>query len=87
MKLTENVGKNEKVVTSGKWQMPILQDFQAWGMNALKYSSPVILLILVSIQAGQSWDEIKLAVYALVLQNAINVFSKLAGTNKYVVEK
>lgn len=85
-KLTKNVDKNEKVVISEKRELK-LQDLKEWGMNALKYSSPVLLMIALAVQAGQSWDEIKIAVYALLLQNIINVLTKWSGEQKYVVEK
>lgn len=87
VKLTEVVAKDEKVVVSKAWSKPIWEDYKAWGMNAIKYSSPVILMVLVSIQAGKTWDEIKLAVYGILLQNAINIFSKFASEQRYVVQK
>lgn len=87
VKLTEVVSKDEKVVVSKSWTAPIWEDYKAWGMNALKYSSPIILMILTAIQAGQTWEEIKLAVYGLILQNAINIFSKFASEQRYVVQK
>lgn len=85
-KLTEVIEKNQKVVFSGKKEFN-WEDLKAFGENALKYSSPVIVMILIALQAGQSWDEIKLAVYAVLLQNAINFFSKWSGEARYIVDK
>ena len=85
-KLTEVVNKDQKIIVSGKREFN-WQDAKEWGMNALKYSSPVLLMILLALQSGKTWEEISIAVYGLILQNAINIVTKWSGEARYVVDK
>lgn len=85
-KLTEIVEKNQKVVVSDKKQIT-KEDLMAWFSNFKKYSAPAILVGLLALQAGKSWEEISWLMYGVLLQNAINIVSKWIGESRYVVDK
>lgn len=58
------------------------QDYNRIGRNALIFSAPAILLILVGLQAGQSPKELLNVVYLWGINTLIDLTRKFIAENK-----
>lgn len=86
MKLTEVVKSDEKVVTSDRFEL-VWQDIKQAVTNSLLFASPLLLIALLGLQEGKSWNEIKGLVYGAALQLVIDLVRKYLTQDKYVVSK
>lgn len=85
-KVIDDVKAGEKIVVSPKNAL-IPEDYQRALENSLTFASPLLLVGLVALQAGQSWQEVLLLVYGAALQLAIDLVRKYINKDKYIVEK
>lgn len=75
-----------KMVKSGEFEL-IYQDIKKAIFNAFVFGSPLLLLVLIELQKGNSFEEIKLLVIAWGLQTAIDLVKKFIQVNSYQVKK
>lgn len=75
-----------KMIKSGEFEL-IYQDIKKAIFNAFVFGSPLLLLVLIELQKGNSFEEIKLLVIAWVMQTSIDLLKKFISVNKYEVKK
>jgi len=73
-------------ITSDRFKF-IYEDIKKAIFNAFVFGSPLLLFILMGIQAGKSFEDIKLLVIAWILQAAIDLTKKFISVNRYQVKK
>ena len=87
LKTTEVVGKDEKVVVSGKNEI-IAEDWKKVAYNFVKFNLPTIALIFFgALQMGESLESaVKLSLVGLY-GVIVDLLTKWKNEVKYVVEK
>lgn len=85
-KLTEVVKSSEKVVTSKDFEI-IWLDVKRSLKNAAIFALPLVLLGITELQAGKSFEEIKVLLWAALAQLVTDLIRKYIGEAKYVVDK
>ena len=75
-----------KKITSEQFEF-IYEDIKKAIFNSLKFGSPLLLIILLALQKGVSFDDIELLAYGWLLQFAIDLVTKFISVNTYSVKK
>lgn len=71
-----------KKITSEQFEL-VYEDLKKALFNAFVFGSPLLLIILIELQAGKSFEDIKLLVGAWLLQTGIDLLKKFISINKY----
>lgn len=75
-----------KKITSKRFKL-IWEDLKKALFNAFVFGSPLLLIILVEIQSGKGFEDIKLLISAWFLQAGIDLLKKFISTNTYKIKK
>lgn len=71
-----------KKITSKKFNF-VYEDLKKALFNAFVFGSPLLLIILVGIQSGKNFNDIKPLIIAWTLQTSIDLVKKFISTKTY----
>lgn len=72
------------IKTSKEYEL-IWEDIKRAAFNSLVFASPLILMALVGLQQGKTWEEIKGLLYAAAIQLGIDLVKKYLSKDTYKV--
>ena len=71
-----------KITISGNNEL-ISQDVQKWFKNLLVFSTPALIIFLISLSNGSSLQDSAKVLYVAVLNALIDLLKKFQGTTEY----